>query len=146
MPEVNNTEKLRAWLRTCTSIAQSKYFGADYMGENATEYAVFSVPSGLRYRENILGNRILLNTQEQNFVFAAKIPYGSDVAQNLKNLGFFQDVEGWIREQNKIGNFPEWYGGKITAIEATNTGSPVQMGSDAARYQLQIKVTYKIHD
>ena len=144
MPEVNNTEKLRAWLRTCTSIAQSKYFGADYMGENATEYAVFSIPSSLKYRENILGKRVLRETQEQNFVFAAKIPYGSDVSQNLQNLGFFQDVEAWIRTQNAAGNFPEWDGGTITAIEVTNTGAPMQMGTDAARYQMQIKVTYKI--
>ena len=144
MPEVNNTEKLRAWLRTCTSIAQSKYFGADYMGENATEYAVFSIPSNLKYKENILGKRVLRETQEQNFVFAAKIPYGSDVSQNLQNLGFFQDVETWIRAQNAVGNFPEWDGGAITAIEVTNTGAPMQMGTDAARYQMQIKVTYKI--
>lgn len=144
MPEVNNTEKLRAWLRTCPSIAQSKYFGADYMGEKATEYAVFSIPSSLKYRENILGKRVPRESQEQNFVFAAKIPYGSDVAQNLENLGFFQDVDTWVRAQNKTGNFPEWNDGTITAIEVTNTGAPIQIGTDAARYQLQIKVTYKI--
>lgn len=145
MPEINNAEKVRTWLRGCELIAQSKYFGADYMGESATEYALFSVPSGLRYRENILGNRFLLTMQEQNFIFAAKIPFGSDVEQNLKNLGFFQDVANWIAEQNKNKNFPEWDGGVVTAIETTNTGSPVQMGSDAARYQMQIRVTYKIH-
>ena len=145
MPEVNNIEKLRAWLRTCPAIVNAKYFGADYIGENATEYAVFSVPSGLRYRENILGNRILLETQAQNFIFAAKLPYGSDVRKNLPTMGFFQDVAAWIQEQSLAQNFPEWNDGTITAIEVTNTGAPVQMGSDAARYQMQIRVTYKIH-
>lgn len=145
MPEINNVEKLREWLRTCPSIAQSKYFGADYIGENATEYSVISVPSALRYRENILGDRILLSSQEQNFIFAAKVPYGADVQQNLANLGFFQDVANWIATQNKQGNFPDWDGGVVTAVECTNTGAPVQTGSDAARYQFQIKVTYKIH-
>ena len=145
MPEVNNAEKLREWLRTCPSIAQSRYFGADFIGENATEYSVISVPSALRYRENIIGDRVLLTSQEQNFIFAAKVPYGRDVQQNLANLGFFQDVANWIADQNKAGNFPEWDGGTVTAIESTNTGAPVQTGSDAARYQFQIKVTYKIH-
>ena len=145
MPEVNNTERFRAWLRTCPAIAQSQYFGADYIGETATEYAVMSTPSGLRYRENILGTRFLLTTQEQNFVFAAKVPYGSDVHQNLENLGFFQDVAAWIAAQNAAGNFPEWEGGTVTAIECTNTGAPIQTGPDAARYQFQIRVTYKIH-
>ena len=85
---VNNTEKLRAWLRTCPTIASGKYFGADYIGENATEYALISTPSTLRYRENILGDRIMLTRQEQTFVFAARVPYGSDVQQNLDNLKF----------------------------------------------------------
>lgn len=144
MPTVNNAEKIRTWLRTCPSVAKSKYFGADYIGENSTEYALFSVPSSLRYRENIWGARYLLSRQEQNFIFAAKVPYGSDTKQNLTNLGFFQDVANWIQEQSASGNFPDWDGGQITAIDVTNTGAPVQMGSDAARYQLQIKVLYRI--
>lgn len=145
MPEVNNAERLRAWLRGCDAIAQSKYFGADFIGENATAYAVMSVPSVLRYRENIKGERLLLPVQEQNFIFAARVPYGNDVEQNLANLGFFQDVADWIREQNQMRNFPDWHDGVITAIEASNTGAPMHIGSDAARYQMQIKVTYKIH-
>ena len=143
---VNNAENLRTWFRTCTALSSAKYFGADYLGERATEYAVFSVPSGLRYRENILGKRVLQNAQEQNFIFAAKIPYGSDVQQNLDNLKLFQDVADWIRAQNVAGNFPAWADGDITGIEVTNTGAPVAMGTDAARYQMQIKVSYKILD
>lgn len=145
MPEINNTERLRAWLKNCPAVAKGKYFGVDYIGERATEYAIISVPSTMRYRENILGERKLLPTQEQNFIFAAKVPYGSDVPQNLQNLGFFQEVADWIAQMSAAQDFPEWSGGNITAIEASNTGAPVQTGSDAARYQFQIKVTYKIH-
>ena len=144
MPEINNTDRIRTWLRQCPAIAKGKYFGADYIGEKSTEYAVFSVPSMKRYRENILGKRYLLPTQEQNFVFAAKVPYGSNVQQNLANLGFFQDVADWIAQMNADHDFPEWSDGVITSIETTTNGSPVQTGSDAARYQFQIKVTYKI--
>lgn len=145
MSETNNTDRLRTWLRNCPAIAKGKYFGVDYIGEKATEYAIISVPSTKRYRENILGQRKLLPTQEQNFIFAAKVPYGSDVPQNLSNLGFFQEVSDWISQMSAAQDFPEWSDGAITAIEATNTGAPVQTGSDAARYQFQIKVTYKIH-
>ena len=144
MSDVNNTDRLRTWLRQCPSIAKGKYFGADYIGEKSTEYAVFSVPSAKRYRENILGKRVLTTTQEQNFIFAAKVPYGSDVKQNLNNLAFFQEVSDWIAQMNANSDYPEWADGVITAIEASNTGAPVQTGSDAARYQFQIKVTYKI--
>lgn len=145
MPEVNNTERLRTWLLGCSTLQDAVYFGADYLGENATEYSVISVPSNLQYRENILGKMVLRETQEQNFIFAAKVPYGSDVQQNLANLGFFQDVANWINEQNAQGNLPEWEGGTITSVSVSNTGAPIQTGSNSARYQFQIKVTYKIH-
>lgn len=144
MSTINNLNNLRSWLRTCPTIAKGKYFGADYIGEKATEYAVFSVPSTKQYRENILGQRVLLPRQEQNFIFAAKVPWGSDVKQNLNNLSFFQEISDWLLQMNKAKDFPEWADGEITAIEATNTGAPVQTGTDAARYQFQIKVTYKI--
>lgn len=146
MPTVNNTESLRAWLRQCPDIAKSYRFGADYVGEGATEYALMSVPSNLRYRENILGKRFLAERQEQNFIFAAKVPYGSDVQQNLANMGFFQAVQSWIYEQNAAGNFPEWDNGTIYAIECSNTGAPIQTGANEARYQFQIKVLYKIKE
>lgn len=145
MPEINNTERFRAWLRACPAILNSKRFGADYIGDNATEYSVMSVPSSLRYRENIVGDRILLSTQTQNFIFAARVPYSEDVKQNLENLGFFQDVANWIAEQNAARNYPEWDGGVVTAIEVVNTGAPIQTGTNSARYQFQIRVTYKIH-
>ena len=146
LPDViNNAEKLRTWLRACPEIAKSKYFGADFIGENATEYAVFSVPSVLRYRENIIGDRFLLSKQEQNFIFAAKVPYGSDVKQNLDNLEFLQKVSNWILQQNAEGNLPDWEGGTVTGIDCSNTSAPIQIGSDVARYQFQIKVNYKIH-
>lgn len=144
MSEINNTDCLRTWLRGCPALAVGKYFGADYIGEKATEYAVFSVPSTKHYKENIIGQRYLLTVQEQNFIFASKVPYGSDVRQNLENLQFFQNVADWIMQKNAAKEFPEWSDGTITAIEVTNTGAPVQTGTDSARYQFQIKVTYKI--
>lgn len=143
MPEINNADRLRAWLRTCPAIANSNYFGADYIGENATEYSVIGIPSGLRYRENIMGKRVLNDKQEQQFAFAARVPYGRDVQQNLDNSGFFQDVTSWIYEQNKAGNFPEW-DGHVTAIEAVNTGAVIRNDTTAAVYQFTIKVSYRI--
>lgn len=143
---MNNTEKIRAWLRGCPEVAKSKPFGADHLGESATEYSLMSVPSSLRYRTNIKGERKLREMQEQNFIFAAKVPYGADVRQNLANSAFFQDVMNWIIEQNNLGNYPEWDNGVITSIDVLNTGAPIQTGTDSARYQFQIRVNYNIQE
>ena len=144
MPEINNTDAIRAWLITCPYIAVSKTFGADYLGGDSTEYAVLSVPSTLRYRKNIMGKKVLEDEQSENFIFAAKVPYGKDVTQNLDNISFFKNVSKWIMAQNAAGNFPEWDGGVVTSIECLNTGAPIQTAANNARYQFQIKVTYNV--
>lgn len=143
MPDINNTETLRDWFRTCPVIQKGNRFRVDYVAENPTEYAIYAVPSTLRYHENILGEEVLDDIQTQNFIFASKEHYGADIQQNLANLGFHQAVVEWILEQNTARNFPEWSGGYVKSIVPTLTGYPVQIGSSAAKYQIQLKITYR---
>lgn len=140
---VNNTEKLRDWFRTCPAILRGNRFRIDYVAEKPTEYAIYAVPSTLKYHENILGEEIPDDVQTQNFIFASKEPYGADIKQNLANLGFHQAIVDWILEQNAERNFPDWDGGRIKSIVPTLTGAPVQVGSNAAKYQIQLKITYR---
>ena len=144
-PPVNNAASLRAWLRGCPEIERARLFGADYLADEES-YSLDVVPTALRYRENILGEMTLRETQEQNFVFASRDPYGADLQQNLSNLAFFQAVAAWIIAQNNARSFPEWEGGKVTAIVPTLSAYPIVMGSAFARYQIQIKVTYRVEE
>ena len=143
MPEINNTEALRDWFRTCPAILKGNRFRVDYVAESPTEYAIYAVPSTLKYHENILGDEVLDDIQTQNFIFASKENYGADIQQNLANLGFHQEVVEWILEQNEARNFPEWSSGYVKSIVPTLTGYPAQVGSSAAKYQIQLKITYK---
>lgn len=140
---VNNTESVRDWLRACPEITQTKRFGVDWVSEKPTEYAVLSVPSSLRYRENILGAEVPEDIQSQNFVFTAKLPYGSDSIQNLQNLAFYQAVVNWVIEKNDAKEFPAWDGGTVKSVVPTLTTALMQGGSDTARYQIQIRITYR---
>lgn len=81
MPDINNTEALRDWFRTCPVIQKGNRFRVDYVAENPTEYAIYAVPSTLRYHENILGEEVLDDIQTQNFIFASKEHYGADIQQ-----------------------------------------------------------------
>ena len=143
MSEINNTEALRLWFRECPAILRTNRFRVDYTAEEPTEYAIYAVPSTLRTHENILGEEVLDDIQTQNFIFASKEHYGADIQQNLANLKFYQDVTEWIITQNNARNFPEWSGGVVRAIVPTLTGYPVQVGSAAAKYQIQLKITYR---
>lgn len=143
MPELNNIEQLRAWFRTCPAIESGNRFRVDYLSENPTEYAIYAVPSAINYKENVLGEEIPLPIQTLNFIFASKESYGADVQQNLANLGFYDAVVAWILEQNALRNFPTINEGRVKSIVPTLTAYPAQIGSSAAKYQIQLKLTYR---
>ena len=45
MPTVNNVEHLRKWFRQCPALSKANHFRVDYLAEEATEYALYAVPS-----------------------------------------------------------------------------------------------------
>ena len=140
---LNDAEQLRAWFRNCPAIVEGNRFRMDYLAENPTEYALYAVPSQLNYRENVLGEEIPLPIQSVNYIFASKESYGADVEQNLANLGFYDEIVAWILEQNAQRNFPAINEGRIRSIVPTLTAYPIEVGSDAARYQIQLRITYR---
>ena len=140
---INNAAALRVWLRQCPAVERGRLFGADYLADDES-YSLDVTPTALQYRENILGEMVLRENQEQNFVFASRDPYGPEFQQNLDNLGVMQEVSAWIIEQNNARNFPQWEGGEVTAIVPTLSAYPIAMGSAYARYQMQIKVSYRV--
>ena len=145
MPTTNNAGALRAWLRQCPTVERKRLFGADYLADNES-YSLDVMPTALKYRENILGEYVLRETQEQNFVFASREPYGDAFRQNLDNLGVMQDVAAWIIDRNNARDFPDWEGGDVVGIVPTISGYPIAMGSAFARYQIQLKITYRVSD
>ena len=139
----NNAGAMRTWLLQCPVLESARSFGADYLADDES-YSLDVVPTAIIYRENILGDMVRREKQEQNFVFASRDPYGAEVGQNIENLGVMQAVSAWIIEQNNARNFPAWEGGEVTAIVPTLSAYPISMGSAYARYQIQIKVTYNV--
>jgi len=97
----------------------------------------------LQYKENVLGERVLLDDQTENYIFASKESYGTDMEQNIAVLGWYQAVTLWIIEQNNIGNFPQIAEGKVKSILPTLSSYPAQVGSSVAKYQIQIAVSYR---
>lgn len=141
--ELNNTEQIREWFRTCPVIQSGNRFRIDYLAENPTEYAIYASPSQISYRENVLGEEIPNDIQTLNFIFASKESYGADVQQNLANMGFYDAVCAWVLEQNAQRNFPAIQGGRVRSIVPTLTAYPAEVGSDSAKYQIQLKLTYR---
>lgn len=143
MPEVNTTDSIRTWFRTCPAVKKGNRFRVDYLGSDPTEYTIFATPSPLNSKVDILGNVVFAPTQTLNFIFASRETYGADVLQNLANLGFYDSVIDWIYEQNKSKNFPTIREGTVISIMPSLTQYVFEAGTDAARYQIQCKLTYR---
>lgn len=144
MPVSNNNEQhLRKWLMGCPELSNKNRFRVDYLSEKPTEYAIFAQPSTIAYTENVLGEMVPRQKQVQNFVFATKDVYGADERQNLSNYQFYQDVIAWMQNQNAQRNLPDWEGGTVESVVPTLTQYVSAPGTDSAKYQIQIQVTYK---
>lgn len=143
MPTVNNIEHLRKWFRACPVLSRDNHFRVDYLAEEATEYALYAVPSTVRFHENVLGEHIPNDIQTLDFIFASKESFGANEMQNIANYGFYQDVTDWIISQNSMRNLPEINEGRVLSIVPTLTPYVAIPGTNSAKYQIQIKLTYR---
>ena len=143
MPSTANIAALRAWLRGCPALSDTNRFHVDYLAESPTEYAIYSVPSTIALRENVLGDFYPEDIQTQNYIFASRETYGADVQTALANLGFYDEICGWVIEQNNGRSFPDIEDGEVISILPTLTAYPAEVGSDAAKYQIQLRLVYR---
>lgn len=146
MPETNNLGSIRQWLLGCPSVDETAgHFGADFLGSDPNSFALTSISSVIRRKENIIGAMQLESVQRQNFAIDYRAPFGQEAERNLKNLALFQAMNDWIVAQNNAGNFPAWHGGKISSIVPTITPTLMDALDASARYRIQICVTYQIN-
>ena len=143
MPSITNIAAIRQWLRGCPALSDQTRFRVDFLQEAPTEYALYSSPSTISYRENVLGDYVPEDYQTLNFIFASRESYGADIQQALANLGFYDAICAWIIDQNNARNYPEISDGEVRSIVPTLTAYPAEVGNDAAKYQIQIRMTYK---
>lgn len=148
MPQVSSSissiaEALHEWFRACPILQTGAKVGVDYLPDGPTEYAIYATPTTIRTRENVLGEEVPLDVQTQNFIFASKEPFGADIGQNLNNQAFYESIIAWVWEKNEKRSFPQIPNGTVKSIVPTLTAFIAEAGSDTARYQIQLKLTYR---
>ncbi len=143
MQFVNNVESLRAWFDTCPHLAPGRPLTVDYTGGAAVEYSIFAVPSEIKYKTNVLGETTPQEIQTLDYIFASIENHGKINKVNTANHVFYQKVIDWIMEQSAAGNLPEINNGKITSIIPTLTAYVHSATAAEARYQINIKITYR---
>ncbi len=113
-------------------------FGVDYLGSEPTGYTVEAVPCDPVLRQYTDGSAM----KQFLFVFASRETYGPDVTENTANMAFYEALERWLRANDDRGVLPVLDGREACGIEVLTSGYVLDADSSAARYQMQVRLTY----
>lgn len=131
-------DEVRKWMRKCP-LVKGKKVNVDYLGADIGAYTIDVVPAEPIVKTYTDGSTI----RQFLFVFGSKEAYSADVLQNIENNGFFEKLQEWFEEQNRINSFPKLgTGKKAIKVEVTSTGYLFDESEDRARYQCQCKLSY----
>ena len=82
-----------------------------------------------------------IEKRREVYNFTSRKIYSKDVDTNLKNIGFYEEIETKIVQNNKNKILPEIKG--IEEIECLNCGSMQDTTNETAIFSIQIQITYR---
>lgn len=131
-------ECVRDWLKEYSGL--SGRLDVDFLGEDADTYSVDTIPSEevvKRYKD---GGCV----KQFQFAVSSRRFYDQNIAQNIENLKFFEDLGAWVEERAKARKLPVMDGGRTAQkIVVTSTAYPFVVSEDGkARYQMQMRLEY----
>lgn len=131
-------EAVRIYLNTCPLLADDK-LNVDFLPPGVAAFSVDVVPVQPVVKQYLDGS----SKRQFLFVLATRSYYGAHVRQQIDNLGFFESFEEWLAEQNVNRNYPA-LGENRTGekLEVATSGYVFAPDEDAARYQIQCKLSY----
>lgn len=139
--EIKDTRiyKLREYLMEIldTLLSSDEYqLNANFLSEEIGNYSLDKLPT--EYEEKwIIGPTI----KKEVYELRTRNNYGTNVLDNLSNIGFFEAFEKEIENKNKNKDFPKING--IEKIECLNCGTLSDVNSpDTAEFSVQIQITF----
>lgn len=111
----------------------------DYLGSEAVEYTVETVPCSPVYKMYTDGECV----KQFLFIFASREFYSADVNQCIENNAFYENFENWIHERRESGILPELDGKTAVDIEVLTSGYAFDCDTNTARYQIQLRLLYE---
>lgn len=137
---MNITKQVREFVKSCPFLVEfNKGIGVDHLGVDDTSYMISPVPAKKILKSYIDGS----SDRQYVFVFASREAYGPDVVQNLENIGFYEQFEGWLEECALEKALPDLGEGKnAKKIEAQSTGYLYNTEVGRGVYQIQCRLVY----
>ncbi len=133
--------KLREYLFTILNnlLDNSNYqINVDMLSNNIDDFSLDKIPTGTRVSNWIVNDGL----KRDVYSFRSRKSYSQDTIDNLKNIGFFEDFEKIIEDNNDNGILPDIDG--IESIECLNSGTMLRNADGkSAEFSIQIQITYR---
>lgn len=133
--------KLREYLFTILNnlLENSNYqINVDMLSNNIDDFSLDKIPTGTSVSNWIVNDGL----KRDVYSFRSRKSYSQDTIDNLKNIGFFEDFEKIIEENNDKGILPNIDG--IESIQCLNPGTMLRnTDGKSAEFSIQIQITYR---
>lgn len=130
-------DKLRQYFIEHTTLEEGfKSILADFLGDDATDYTIETIPIEPILRQYADGSYL----GQLTFQFGSREFYDDSNNQNIDNLGFYERFQQEIESNNNNGILPEIDG--IQSIECLSNGTIQDIENKTAKYIIQMRITY----
>lgn len=129
-------EKIRQYFIDNKIIDENCRINVDFLGEEATEFALEPIPVNPIVEKYINGDSL----RQFQFQLLSCNDYSADVLQNMANSTFYENLYETIENNNRKKILPKIE--KIKSIECLNNGAILNAGTNTARYSIQMKILY----
>jgi hypothetical protein len=109
----------------------------NFLSNEIDNYSITKMPTKSIVETSITGERIMKDVYQ----FSGKFTYGSEVAENLNNIGFWEEFEEKIYSNNEKGVLPDI--SNVIEIKCLNCGSMRVANSQDCEMTIQIQIDYK---
>lgn len=127
------------WFDSSVVLSPDYDLNVDNLGEDAQQYCIEVVPCNPILKKYVDGS----SENQYLFIFASREYYSSDECNNMKNLEFYEKLEGWIENQSLNDNLPELSTDCTPqSVEVLSSGYVMDNDTKTARYQIQCRLKY----
>ena len=128
-------ELIKEWVETCPLLDGNK-INVDYLDDEVYSYSLDRTPTQPQVQKFVSGG----GKYQISFDFTIQLPLSPVIIDNLTNSKFGEDFIEWIKEQNRLKNFPEING--AFSVECTSPSYVLQKTDTQVIYIIQINFTY----